>query len=110
MFTSPKTDIARRLINSVTKTSLPPAFLAKKMSGLLVRLTFIGDSAEEPALSQLVRQFNVDANVLLGSIDSLKNTTFGTLTVELRGDESSVQQGIVFLKDKGIKVEVISGE
>jgi len=110
IFTNPKTDIARRLINSVTKTSLPPAFLERKMSGILVRLTFIGDSAEEPALSQLVRKFNVDANVLLGSIDSLKNITFGTLTVELQGDDSSVKQGIAFLKDKGIKVEVISGE
>lgn len=107
LFTSPKTEMARRLINSVTKTTLPPAFLERKMSGPLVRLTFIGDSAEEPALSQLVRQFNVDANVLLGSIDNLKNTTFGILTVELRGDEASIQQGIAFLEEKSIKVEVI---
>ncbi len=107
LFTNPKTDIARRFINSVVKTSLPAGFNEKVLSGLLVRLTFIGESAEKPVLSQLVRKFNVDANVLLGSIDNLKDTTFGTLTVELQGNESSIKQGIAFLKDKGIKVEVI---
>jgi D-methionine transport system ATP-binding protein len=109
LFTNPKTDIARRFINSVVKTSLPAGFNEKVLSGLLVRLTFIGESAEKPVLSQLVRKFNVDANVLLGSIDNLKDTTFGTLTVELQGNESSIKQGIDFLKDKGIKVEVIQG-
>jgi D-methionine transport system ATP-binding protein len=109
LFTNPRTDIARRFINSVLKTSLPAGFDEKVLSGLLVRLTFIGESAEKPVLSQLVRKFDVDANVLLGSIDNLKDTTFGTLTVELQGNESSIKQGIDFLKDKGIKVEVIQG-
>jgi len=110
LFTSPKTKIARRFINSVIKTSLPAGFAGRVSSGMLVRLNFIGDSTGEPVLSQLVRRFNVDANVLYGSIDCLKETLFGTLTVELQGDRPSIEQGIAFLQDKGIKVEVISGE
>ena len=110
LFTKPETEIARRFINSVTKTTLPANFFDRGLSGVLVRLTFIGDSAEKPALSHLVREFNVDANVLLGSIDYLKNTTFGTLTVELLGDEASIEKGIAFLELKGIRVEVIKGD
>lgn len=110
LFTAPKTDFARRLINSVTKTTLPSNFMEGKLQGLLVRLTFIGDSAEKPILSHLVKEFGVEANVLLGSIDNLKNTTFGTLTVELRGDQASINRGIEYLKEKEIRVEVLKDE
>lgn len=107
LFTAPKTDIAKRFISSVIKASLPPGFKTGENSGMLVRLTFIGESTGDPVLSQLVRKFNVDANVLYGSIDCLKDTTFGTLTVELQGERPAIEEGITFLQEKGIRVEVI---
>ena len=110
LFTEPKTDIAKRFLKSIIKTSLPSGFRERNKSGLLARLTFIGSTAEEPVLSQLVRRFDVDANVLYGSIDCLKETSFGTLTVELRGDKPSIMEGISFLESSGIRVEVLQDE
>lgn len=110
LFTDPKTETAKRFLTSVVKTSLPSGFRERNKSGLLVRLTFIGSATEDPVLSQLVRRFNVDANVLYGSIDCLKETSFGTLTVELLGDSPSITQGISFLRNSGIRVEVIEDE
>jgi len=107
LFTSPRTSTAKRFVDSVLKTDLPPELDAQKFSGILVRLTFIGEAAGEPVLSQLVRRFNVDANVLYGNVDHIKDTTFGTLTLELLGETLAVGDAITFLEEQGIKVEVL---
>ena len=53
------------------------------LSTRLVRVSFIGASAGEPIISSMIRQYDVEANILYGNIDRVQDTPFGNLALEL---------------------------
>lgn len=67
-------------------------------------ITFIGESADEPMLTSLVRKFNVDVNILGGSIQSIGGKRVGQLQVELKGEQTP--EAIAHLRGQGLRVEV----
>ena len=85
---------------------------------LLVNLTFLdngagGDEvekktgADQPLVSALIKKFGVDVNIISGKVDYLKDTPYGTLLVEIMGDEKGIADSVQYAKDAGVKVEVI---
>ena len=84
-------------------------------SRLLVNLTFLdsGDDKEEktgadqPLVSALIKKFGVDVNIISGKVDYLKDIPYGTLLVEIMGDEKSITDSVQYAKNAGVKVEVI---
>jgi D-methionine transport system ATP-binding protein len=73
----------------------------------LLRLTFKGKAAGEPIISELVRRFNVDANILLGWIDRLQSLTLGILIIELTGAEDGIKKALNYLADNQITYEEV---
>lgn len=67
-------------------------------------ITFIGESADEPMLTSLVRNFNVEVNILGGSIQSIGGQRVGQLQVELKGEQTP--EAIAHLRGQGLRVEV----
>lgn len=72
--------------------------------GKLVTISFGGDSADRPVMTTLARRFDVDANILGGSIETIGGRRVGQLQVELHG--SRVGEALQFLHDQGLKLEV----
>lgn len=108
VFTKPKTPTARRFINTVINIDVPEAVvLRQNNSGRLVRITFLGEVASQPILSNLVSDFNLKTNILYGNIDHIKDQIVGTLTVQLLGDEADIDKGIAYLKSLNLEVEVM---
>ena len=59
-------------------------------------------------ISVLIKQFDIDVNILTANIESLQNTPYGTLLVELEGDEVHMKEALDYLQAKQqLKVEVI---
>ena len=73
-----------------------------------LRLYFKGESAKEPIITQLIRSYEVSVNILLGWLDSLQDTTIGSLTVEISGDEVNRKQALSFLQKSGVRYEVLT--
>lgn len=88
--------------------AIPPEFF-KEISPRrkLLRLRFKGQVAGEPIMSEIVRKFNVDTNILLGWIDRLQTTIIGTLIIELRGSPEDIQNVLGYLEQKKIQFEVL---
>ena len=74
---------------------------------LLLRLSFIGSSAGDPLISSLVKNFDVDVNILYGNIDSIKETPYGTLLIEVSGGRNSIKSALTYLHERKLKMEVI---
>ncbi|HSX12645.1 MAG TPA: ATP-binding cassette domain-containing protein [Rhabdochlamydiaceae bacterium] len=72
----------------------------------LLHLHFKGEKADLPIISQLVRKFNVDANILLGWIDSLQTVTVGNLIIQLSGEPAHIEQALAYIKKLEIEYEV----
>jgi D-methionine transport system ATP-binding protein len=115
LFTNPKTAMARNFINSIVNTEIPPVIKERQSHSLhhgeqskVIRVSFIGETATEPLISSLVQKFGIQANILYGNIDHIKDTLFGSLTLELLpvpgGD---VDDAINYLKSCNLQVEVL---
>lgn len=114
LFTNPKTPTTKDFIKSINNVELPPILknvpISKEyMEGgkLLLRLSFIGSSAGDPLISSLVKNFDVDVNILYGNIDSIKETPYGTLLIEVSGGRNSIKSALTYLHERKLKMEVI---
>lgn len=86
---------------------LRQAFLRENPQGHLVTLTFTQDNANEPVISQAIRRFQIDVNVVYGKIQQTNEGSFGGLTVLLTGEASEIEKAIAFFKEQQVGVEVI---
>ena len=114
LFTNPQKATTKEFVASIQHNDLPD--FVKKMpmhpdykpgDNAVVSLSFIGDSAGEPVISVLIKKFDIDVNILTANIESLQNTPFGTLLIELEGDEAHMKQAMDYLHAKQLKIEVI---
>ncbi|MFY9140070.1 MAG: methionine ABC transporter ATP-binding protein [Thermacetogeniaceae bacterium] len=114
IFSNPQTATSRSFINTVVKRDIPKELLEQPeghaVSGerLLVSISFIGKSAGQPLISSMIKKYDVDANILYGNIDHIKDTPFGYLTLELTGPPEQIDEALLYLKSQGLEVEVIN--
>ncbi|HNX29023.1 MAG TPA: methionine ABC transporter ATP-binding protein [Syntrophomonadaceae bacterium] len=109
IFSNPGTATSKSFINSIVKQEIPEEVLSGNSvrSGRLIRVSFIGESAGEPIISSMIRQFDVRANIMYGNIDRVKDTPFGNLVLELAGDDKVVNAAIDYLHQQGLEIEVL---
>ena len=67
-------------------------------------ISFVGEAADQPVLAGLVRRFDVDVNIIGGSIQNLGGRRVGQLQVELTGEQ--VPQALAYLRGLNLHVEV----
>lgn len=102
VFVEPKQEITKKFVQRAIH-EIPAHLFSGK--GKMLHLHFKGEKAKKPIISQLIREFGVDANILLGWIDSLQNITVGNLIIELTGDPKNIEQGMAFLREKNVLIE-----
>jgi D-methionine transport system ATP-binding protein len=113
IFSGPRSPAARSLINTVISREIPPGlfdFSREKQgqaAAKLIRVSFIGAAAGEPVISAMIKKFDVDANILYGNVDRIKDTPFGNLTLELIGEPGSLTAALEYLASRGLEVEVL---
>ncbi|WP_018249248.1 methionine ABC transporter ATP-binding protein [Orenia marismortui] len=117
IFTKPQAEVTKRFIQRIINANIPEELLSRVTvanpdKGRLVKVSFIGESAGKPMVSELVHNFAIDANILYGNIDKIQGTPFGTLIIELTCEDSSlIEKGIKYLiEELGVRVEVIEDE
>lgn len=110
VFTQPKHPTTRRFVQTIINTDVPDNVLERvleKGQGQIVRVSFIGDSTAEPIISTLVKYFNVDVNILYGSIDQIQDTPFGMLIIECLGSSDNCHKAVDYLVKQGLRIEVL---
>ena len=114
VFTDPQRPMTKEFISVLMGSGLPPDLQNAQISAepveggrLLVRLTFVGASAGEPVISSLIRKFDVEADILYGNIDSIKDTPYGRMLLSLSGAAEAVENALAFLREKDSRIEVI---
>lgn len=117
VFTNPQHPTTKEFTKSVINAEIPE--MVKNMnlhenyqsgSKLIVRISFIGNSASEPIVSGMVKRFDVDVSILYGNIDQLKDVPFGTLIIEISGAEGGIKNALEYLHQQNLKTEVIGYE
>lgn len=107
LFRSPKTKTAKNFIASNTTSIEEEVINPQDFKGKIIRLTFLGDSSKKPIISKVIKNFDIDVNILSGSIDTLQSTSVGYLMLELIGKYIEIERALEFLENENVNVEVI---
>jgi L-aspartate semialdehyde sulfurtransferase ferredoxin len=70
-----------------------------------VVLKFPKAEIDQPIVSQLVKNYKLDLNIMRANI---KQDDEGLMAVELKGDESDIKKGLDYLKKLGIGIQLLS--
>ncbi|KRK39016.1 phosphate ABC transporter ATP-binding protein [Loigolactobacillus bifermentans DSM 20003] len=117
IFRHPQEEITKRFVSEEETPQLDDTtvvineLLAQVPTGKIVKLTFHGDQAKLPIISEMLRQFpEVDLNIVDGSIHQTQEGSIGTLYLQLLGDEAEINGAEEYLHKMRVGTEVIRGE
>nr|WP_239544477.1 methionine ABC transporter ATP-binding protein [Virgibacillus halotolerans] len=76
--------------------------------GKILRLHFIGETTNQALISQVAKKFAIDINILQGKITQTQRGAYGTLFVQIEGENEEVNKAVTFISDEtSVEVEVI---
>lgn len=111
VFQNPQADITKKFVIQVSgakesKESIEQILL-NYPTGKIVKLTFVGNKSEQPIISQLIKQFNVEVNIVHGTISQTTSGPYGTLIVQIDGKKEDVENALHLLDTMEIQTEVV---
>ncbi len=71
-----------------------------------VKFTFVGDLVKEPVIYHLGRDFEIVTNIRRADVQE----DMGWVVLELEGEEEDIDQGIVWVTGKGVRVDPVIGD
>ncbi len=115
LFTSPKTETAKKFVGSIMSGDLPEGLSRLPVSptrqsaedSILMRLSFRGDVTDEPIVANLIRSYDLNVSILYGNIDYIQDTPFGKLIITMDGHDGNLTAALQHLKDLPIESEVL---
>ncbi len=112
LFSRPQHPTTRRFIRSIFEHDVPHELktLVKeaRADAPVLQLIYTGNKANNPTLSELIRQKNVDVNILHGRIEYIQGRPLGLLWVQIDTKNVPLQEIQDFLIHQDVAVEVIS--
>ena len=118
VFRRPQSETARALVGSIMAQNLPESaaqriLAQEKAAGTLetahlLHLTFVGNNATNPVISEASREYGLNFNILLGQIDEVQGESFGTLTVLTHAEPPVFAQAVAFLRSRSVLVEEVT--
>ena len=113
LFSKPVEDITKSFVKNIMDYKLPQMVLEhfnNNNRGEIVRVNFLGQSTQKPLISNLIKKYDIDANILYGNIDEIQSTPFGTLVIKLEGNKEEIEKSIKYLRGYDLIVEVLGDD
>ena len=114
VFTNPQNLTTKEFVKSVDKNTLPESLKSTPVSreyfegaSLAVRLSFFSGNADKPIVSGMIKRFGVDANIISGNTDQLKDRIYGNLLIVIEGPQKALEDSLDYLNSQNLQVEVI---
>ncbi|WP_224717852.1 methionine ABC transporter ATP-binding protein [Pectobacterium versatile] len=110
IFATPQHAFTRQLVSHTLDLALPPRLLVD-LQGTLLKILFVGESAEQPVLSDVATRFGVSVNILHGKIEYIGNRALGILVALLThpSDPGKVAEAVEHIQVRTANVEVLHG-
>ncbi|MEQ9875336.1 methionine ABC transporter ATP-binding protein [Pectobacterium brasiliense] len=110
IFATPQHAFTRQLVSHTLDLALPPRLLVD-LQGTLLKILFVGESAEQPVLSDVAMRFGVSVNILHGKIEYIGNRALGILVALLAhpSDSEKVTEAVAHIQVRTANVEVLHG-
>ena len=108
IFSLPQHSFTQKLVAHTLNLELPPRILLD-VKGSLIKVVYNGEKAEEPILSNAIRTFGVNINVLHGKIEYIDEKPLGVLLLNIDASSAQIEEIMGYLKERTASVEVFHG-
>ncbi|WP_064092890.1 methionine ABC transporter ATP-binding protein [Rossellomorea aquimaris] len=111
VFRNPQEQVTKRFVKEVSKAPDSEESISQLATqyptGRVLKFTFVGESTGQPLITSLIRNFDLEVNILQGQISQTQKGAYGTLFVHLDGNEDTINEAVKFAEGQLVKVEVI---
>ena len=117
VFTAPQHPITRSLLDDVVPQQLPEPVLERLRelmrqtpapAGEVWRLSFAGESSDHPLLTELIRRFGLELNIVFGQVDEIQGEPYGAFALFVRGADRQRVEAKNYLSSVGVHVEALA--
>jgi D-methionine transport system ATP-binding protein len=112
VFKHPQQPITKRFVQQVTEPEETKETIEHLIElyprGKVVQLSFVGESAEQPLITNIIRNFDIIINILQGKISHTQSGSYGTLFIHMDGEANEIQKAVDYIHSQQVGVEVIS--
>ena len=75
------------------------------MATIRLKLTFPQELIKEPVIFTMAKKFDIMPNIRRAKVAE----AVGEVVLELEGEEKQLEEGLAYLRDRGVKVGAIQG-
>ncbi|PIT37692.1 methionine ABC transporter ATP-binding protein [Snodgrassella alvi] len=105
IFSAPQQETTKKFVSTVINAEIPEAVLdSLTEQGNIFRLEFLGDSAREPVVNELILKQLVEINILFANMREIGGVVLGSMFIQMNGTETDVDKAVAFLQERGVKV------
>lgn len=108
VFSNPKSQTAKNFLENdlfhLSKKVQEESRKSNQKESLL-KISFCGESADEPILSTIIKNYNVEVSILGGNIEEIQDVNLGYLVVKIQGED--LEKVYAFLNQKKLRWEVL---
>ncbi|MDR7078998.1 D-methionine transport system ATP-binding protein [Neobacillus niacini] len=112
VFKHPQQPITKRFVQQVTEPEETKETIEHLLElyprGKVVQLSFVGESTEQPLITNIIRNFDIIINILQGKISHTQSGSYGTLFIHMDGEANEIQKAVDYIHSQQVGVEVIS--
>lgn len=112
IFAHSKTDTTRNFVRSVVHNEVPESVYKwlkeKDYFSRIFKIDFFGAGSGQPLISKTAKNFDVNIEVLFGSITELQGVPFGHFIVELAGNNEEIERALQFVLKQNVEVKEVT--
>lgn len=105
IFANPKQPTTRKFVGTVLNEEIPERVLHNlEHQQDVYRLEFLGSSAQEPVVNELILKEIVKINILFANMKEISGVVLGSMFVQIIGNKIQIEEAIQFLRHRGVAV------
>lgn len=115
IFSQPRKDLTREFIRTTSNLSKVDEFLLDgaaitqlEPGQVLLRLNYDRSNADQPLITTIARQFDVDLAIIFADIEVVQGSPIGGTVGILEGNAEQIDQAIDYLTKHNVRVEVLN--
>ncbi|KAB8126664.1 methionine ABC transporter ATP-binding protein [Gracilibacillus oryzae] len=111
VFGHPQHPTTKSFVQTVIHNNIPESVkrtLKQTDNSRVFRLEIQGDSASEPIVNQLMKNYEVEVNILFANMTEIQETTLVIMYLQFEGAGNDVEKAIQFLVEKGANMEEVT--
>jgi D-methionine transport system ATP-binding protein len=107
VFSSPGSQVTKSFVKDIS-TEIEEGMFAIDNGDRLIKVTFPDDSAGKPIISDIIRKFGIQVNIIAGHISNIQGKSYGQLVIALKGEDNALNNAICHLSSQNLIIEVIN--